>query len=258
MTRIIAISTNKGGVLKSSITGNLAGVLSEDSKVLVVDTDNQGNATLSFGIQPDYCDLSTYDLMVKETDPGRIIKKINDNIDIIPSNDDMSFLEFEVLTNTQNFDKPFQLLKRGLSNIKDKYDYILIDTPPNLGLTQGNVLAAADEILIPFQPEPFSMRSLGKMLQAVEKFRVNHNPFLKVLGVVGTLIDNRTVLHSDIMQKCRRFCYENDVPMFDTEIQRVIRYAESVAKHGLPATLTTKRPEYVQPYYDLKGEIVNV
>lgn len=257
MTRIIAISTNKGGVLKTSITVNLAGVLSRDGyKVLIIDTDNQGNASLSFGINPDNIEHTIYDVLVDNYDIKRaIIRSIHKNIDILPSNDSMAFFEFDVLTQVKKYPNIFSLLRNKLETIKNLYDFILIDTPPNLGLTQGNVLTAANEVLIPFQPENYSMRSLVKILSAIQSFKDDHNTELKVLGVIATLVDQRTVLHSQVLQECRRYCHENNINIFDTIIPRRIRYANSIAYEGLPATLSERDNHLIKAYIDLKGEI---
>lgn len=257
MARKIAVSTNKGGVLKTSISVNLAGVLSKEGKrILIIDTDNQGNVLLSFGRNPDDVDRSIYNILVEGLSAKEaIIKDVYKNIDVLPSNDDMTFFEFDVLTKIKQYPEPFSMLKNKLREVESLYDYIIIDTPPNLGLTQGNVLTAADEILIPFQPENYSMRSLVKILSAINSFKNDHNQSLRVLGVVATLVDLRTILHSEVIQECRRYCYENNVKMLETVIPRAIRYANSVAYEGLPATLTTKNNQLVQAYIDLRNEI---
>lgn len=257
MARVIAVSTNKGGVLKTSISVNLAGVLSKEGKrILIIDTDNQGNVLLSFGRNPDDVDRSIYNILVEGLSAKEaIIKDVYKNIDVLPSNDDMTFFEFDVLTKIKQYPEPFSMLKNKLREVESLYDYIIIDTPPNLGLTQGNVLTTADEILIPFQPENYSMRSLVKILSAINSFKNDHNPSLRVLGVVATLVDLRTILHSEVIQECRRYCYENNVKMLETVIPRAIRYANSVAYEGLPATLTTKNNQLVQAYIDLRNEI---
>ena len=256
MTRIIAISTNKGGVLKTSLTTNLAGVLSKTNRILIVDTDNQGNAALSFGKNPDQFERTIYDVLLEGIDPKKAICNVYENIDILPANDDMAFFEFDVLTEVDRYPEPFGLLKNALEPIQDDYDFILIDTPPNLGLTQGNVLTFADEVLIPFQPESYSMRSLVKILKSIDDFRDRYNPGLSVLGVVGTLVDTRTVLHSQVLQECRAYCFNNSIRMFDTIIPRTVRFASSVAYEGLPATLTDKNNALVASYFELAKEML--
>ena len=239
MARKIVVSTNKGGVLKTSISVNLAGLLSrENKKVLLVDTDNQGNVILSFGQNPDNIEISIFDILIGEKDIKKAIQKnVVKNIDILPSNDDMNNFEVVVLKNIKQYPEPFKLLQRKLNEVEHLYDYIIIDTPPNLGLVQGIAVTAADEVIIPFQPENYSMRSLVKILNFINEFKEdNINPNLKVLGVIGTLVDLRTTLHTEVLEECRKFCYENNIHMFETVIPRAIRYANSNPK-GFPADI---------------------
>jgi chromosome partitioning protein len=251
----IAISTNKGGVLKTSLTTNIAGVLSEEKKVLIIDTDNQGNVLVSFGMNPDNAETTLYDVLMGAAKVEEAIVNVHPNIDVLPSNDNMSFLEFDVLRDSDRFTKPFDLLNQVAGHLKGQYDIILIDTPPNLGLVQGNVLSFADEVLIPFQPEGYSMRSLVKILEFIEEFREDINPHLGIRGIVGTLVDSRTTLHSEVLQQCRQFCIENNVRVFDTVIPRSIRFASSVAYDGKPATLTDRKNPLVQAYFELTEEV---
>lgn len=251
-----AVSTNKGGVLKTSITTNLAGLLAKEGrKVLVVDTDNQGNVALSFGKNPDTYETTLYDVMVGEARADDAIVNVHENVDILPSNDDMSFLEIDILTEREKYKAPFTLLRDALTDLRGQYDYILVDTPPNIGLVTGNVLSFVDGVVIPFQPETYSQRSLVKMLDAVAKFKAQHNPNLRVLGVVGTLVDSRTSLHSDMLSKLRQMCMKSDIKCFDTIIPRSVRFASSVAYEGLPATLTDIKQPIVHSYYELLTEI---
>lgn len=257
MARKIAVSTNKGGVLKTSLSVNLAGILSKEGhRILIVDSDNQGNVLLSFGMNPDKLEHTIYDVLVHGFDIKKtILKDVYKNIDVLPSNDDMAFFEFDVLTKIKQYPEPFKMLSNRIKEIEHLYDYIIVDTPPNLGLTQGNSLTAVDEVLIPFQPENYSMRSLVKILDVIHSFKEDHNPSLKVIGVIATLVDTRTVLHSQILQECRQYCYENNIKMLDTIIPRTIRFASSIAYEGLPATLTSKDNDLIQAYIDLKEEI---
>jgi chromosome partitioning protein len=255
---IIAVSTNKGGVLKTSITTNLAGALCQKHKVLIVDTDNQGNVLVSFGVNPDQVELTLYDVLVDGVDPNEAIINVHPNIDVLPANDDMSFLEFDVLSNREKYPDPFKMLEKGMKSIEAKYDYILIDSPPNLGLVQGNVLAYAESILIPFQPEGYSMRSLIKILNAIQNFKEKHNRTLDIKGVVATLVDQRTTLHSEVLQQCRRYCLENGIKMFETVIPRSVRFAASVAYERKPATLTDAKNPLVQAYFDLLQEVEEI
>jgi len=259
VAEIIAISTNKGGVLKTSLTTNLAGVLSsEGSRVLIIDTDNQGNVALSFGMNPDNIELSIYDVLVDGLDPTEAIKNVHESIDILPANDDMSFFEFDVLSDSGKYSRPFSMLKKAFEKVDlNKWDYILLDSPPTLGLTQGNVLSFAHKVLIPFQPESYSMRSLTKILNAINDFKESHNPGLEVLGVIPTLVDSRTTLHTEVLQECRKYAYKNDIKVFDTVIPRSVRFANSVAFERKPATLTEgKKNPLVKSYWNLYKEVM--
>jgi len=261
MGEVWAISTNKGGVLKTSITTNLAGCLAEKGKrVLIIDTDNQGNVALTFGKNPDTFENTIYDVLMGLAPEVAITNVYNSNsaglVDLLPSNDDMAFLEFDVLTQRDTYKQPFLLLKNAVSHLAKSYDYILIDSPPNLGLTAGNVLSFADKVIIPFQPESYSMRSLVKILQAMENFKIEHNGNLQVLGIVATLVDTRTTLHAQVLQECRKFCIQQGISMFETVIPRSVRFASSVAYERLPASLSSdKTNKLVLSYHELLEEI---
>jgi chromosome partitioning protein len=251
-----AISTNKGGVLKTSITTNLAGVLSARGRVLIVDTDNQGNCLLSFGKNPDEQENTLYDVLIGKVPAEKAIVKVHKNIDVLPANDDMAFFEFDILSEPKKYPTPFYLLRDRLKQLRTKYDFILVDTPPNLGLTQANVLSFADRVLVPFQPENYSMRSLVKMIKAIEDFKKKHNPGLAVLGVVATLVDLRTTLHSQVLQECRKYCQQLGIPMFDTIIPRTVRFASTIAYDRLPATLADPKHPAAQYYQELLKECI--
>lgn len=254
--RVIAIMTNKGGVLKTSLTTNIAGVLAQKKKkVLIIDSDNQGNVGVSFGLNPDEYKNSIYDVLLEDMPIKKALVKVHKNIDIVIANDEMNDFELNVLINFKDYDNLFNMLEKPIEDVREEYDYILVDTAPNLGLTNGNVLAVVDEVIIPFQAETYSMRSLIKAINSVNNFRTKINKDLGILGVVGTLIDSRTVLHSDILSECRKFCYERKLKIFDTVIPRSVRFANSIAYKGKPATLTNKNHPLVNSYFELVKEM---
>lgn len=256
MTKIISISQNKGGVLKTTLVVNLAGVLAtQGKKVLIIDTDNQGNALVSFNKNPDDCHYTLYDVLVDGLPVQHAIMNVHENIDILPSNDDMSYFELDVLPEKDKYNEPLLLLKNAMKDVQNEYDYILIDTPPNLGLVQGNVLEFATDILIPFQPEVYSMRSLTKMLKVIAKFKGKSNSELNILGVVPTLYDRTTVLHEEILQECRQFCLQNDIKVFETIIPKSIKFAKSIAYEKKPAIFNKKKDKVVDLFIDLANEI---
>src|SRR5690625_3575086 len=140
--RVIAVMTNKGGVLKTSLTTNIAGVLAQNKKkVLIIDSDNQGNVGVSFGLNPDEYKNSIYDVLLEDMPIKDALIKVHKNIDIVVANDEMNDFELNVLINFKNYDNLFNMLEKPIKTIRKDYDYILIDTAPNLGLTNGNVLA---------------------------------------------------------------------------------------------------------------------
>lgn len=131
----------------------------------------------------------------------------------------------------------FKLLDKVMGPLREKYDRILIDTPPDLGLTQGNVLETADAVLIPFHPEKYSMRSLNKILKAVREFKEHHNEKLEVLGVVATLVNKRTTLHKNVMMMCRDYVMANGLGFFKTNIPLSVQFASAVASEEKPITI---------------------
>ena len=256
--QVIAISTNKGGVLKTSITTNLAGVFAaRGEKVLIIDTDNQGNAAVTFGQNPDEYEQTLYDVLVDGKPAEEVIVNVAENVDLLACNDDMTFFEFDVLTHKDEYTDVFKLLDKAMGPLRKKYDRILIDTPPNLGLTQGNVLATADAVLIPFHPEKYSMRSLTKILKAVREFKEQHNEKLEVLGVVATLVNKRTTLHKNVMMMCRDYVMANGFRFFKTNIPLSVQFASAVAFEEKPMTIAQPGSEHAAFYFELVEEIMS-
>jgi chromosome partitioning protein len=257
MAQVWAVSTNKGGVLKTSITTNLAGILAKDKKVLIVDSETQGNCLVTFGKNPDKQKITIYDVLVNNVPAEKAIVNVYKNIDVLGANDDMESFDIEILTNVKKYPNFFYLMKNALNSLRSKYDYILVDALPYKGLVHANILTFVDKVIIPFQPESYSMRSLVKMIKSVEDFK-QHNPTLSILGVVATLVDQRTTLHSEVITECRKYCDKHNVRMFDTVIPRSIRFATSVAYSKLPAVLTDSKNETVSNYFKLSKEVEEI
>lgn len=255
---IIAVSNNKGGVLKTSIVTNLAGSLANNGKrVLIIDMDHQGNALLSFGRNPDAYSTTVYDVLTGHMDVLDAIEGVyssddeNGHIDVLISNDDMIGFDFEVIGNPGNYPEPFYLLREQLRELPDKYDHVLIDTSPSMSLSVANVFSYPGVgVLVPMQCEQYSRRSLVKTLETIEDFRTNHNPELQTLGILPTLVDTRTSLHSEVLQDVRRYGDQLGVKVYDTVIPKTVRYAASVAYNELPATLTESPGNKVRAVYD--------
>ena len=257
MTEVYAVSMNKGGVGKTSLVSNLAGAISksEKKKILIIDTDGQGNSSIAFGLNPSEFHNTIFDVLLGHTGMESVIVKIDECIDIVPANEDMNFFEFDVLPGIQKYNQPFHLLRQSMQGVLNNYDYVFIDTPPSMGLVAANVLTAADKVIIPFVPEAFGVKGLIRIVEAINDLKVSENPNLDILGVVGMMVDSRTVLHSEMLQQARRYCVENEIHMFETIIPKSIRFANSTAYEGKPATWTDSNNPIVKAYFELMNEV---
>ncbi|AOZ94935.1 ParA family protein [Paenibacillus crassostreae] len=259
MSIIYAVSANKGGVGKTSFVTNMAAAIVQKQpkvRVLIVDTDAQGNASLAFGKNPKSYEDTIYDVLTGGKNIEDIVVNLAERLDLLPSNVDMDFLDFDVLTNQDKYKKPFHLLKDPLDRIKDNYDYIFIDTPPAMGLTAGNVLVAADRVIIPFSPETFAVSGIVRVIDAINDFRQKQNPNLEIDGIVGMMVDSRTVLHSEMLAKARQYCDQHEHHMYTTIIPRSIRFASATAYDGIPAVMSDANNSIVAAYFELMEEVL--
>jgi chromosome partitioning protein len=256
---IIAVNNNKGGVLKTSTVTNIAGVLANrKKKVLIVDADNQSNVSLSFGENPDNFRTSLYDVLVGGVPPEDAIYSVHKYIDVLPSNTDLVSFEFDVIGDSEHYPEPFYLMKEALNHLRNDYDYILIDTPPSLSLMNGNVFSFVDEVLIPFEPEAYAMRSLIAVVQTINDFKEEYNPEINIIGILPTKVVFNSNLHIGIKEETRKFAFENSINMFTTEIPRTVQYANAVGFDRTPVTLLKKaKDEKAKLFYSLWDEIEN-
>lgn len=259
MAEVYAVSMNKGGVGKTSLVSNLAGAITKlmKKKVLIIDTDGQGNSSIAFGFkQPNDFEFTIYDVLMGEKQMEDVIVEVTPDLHIIPANKDMNFLEFDILPNLAKYGEPFKLLSRHVKSIQDQYDYIFIDTPPSMGLVAGNVLAMADKVIIPFAPETYGVNGLINVIEGVNDFKNSQNPDLEIAGVVGMMVDSRTSLHSELLQQARAYCAGQGINMYDTIIPKSIRFANATAFDGKPATWTDANNNIVKSYYELLKEVL--
>jgi len=221
---VIAIANQKGGVGKTTTAINLSAALAmSDKKVLLIDLDPQANSSLTF-IDHASIDHSIYEMLIdSEVDGADFTKPTSlPGLDILPSTISLAKLEGKLLG---EFDAPFRL-KNRIDKLIKKYDYIIIDTPPTLGLITVNALVASDYLIVPIQPSYFALEGTDDLLETVEKVRARPNPNLQVLGVLITLLDKRTTLAKDIQDQIRQVFGDK---VFRTVISKSVRLEESPA-----------------------------
>lgn len=232
MGKTIAIANQKGGVGKTTTTVNLAAALGVlEKKVLLIDADPQANATSGLGVDVDQVSTGSYQLL-EHTCPAEetIVATDSPNVDLIPAHIDLVAIEIELVDQ----DNRESMLKTAIDPIRDRYDYILIDCAPSLGLLTLNALTAADSVIIPIQCEYFALEGLGKLLNTIKSVQRIHNPDLDIEGMLLTMYDSRLRLSNQVVEEVRK--HFSDM-VFETIIQRNVRlseapsYGESIIKY---------------------------
>ena len=253
---VIAVVQNKGGSGKTSLITNLSGVLTtEGTRHLIIDADGQGNVSRTFKL--DRNKYSTRNMFFDEVETPQMITKYSPLLDVIQSDKLMNTLDLEIdLKKTLS---PFAQMDKHIQSVRAKYDYVLIDTPPSMGLAVGNAMYAADYILIPFKPEPYCIEGLKTVLDEIKEFQ-RKGVHTKLLGIVPIDCEVRTNCHSDILQQTRQFALENNLHVTEESIPHCINFASAIAYEKLPATLSKRygRDKNVQRYFSLWQELKQI
>ncbi|MGR9546513.1 ParA family protein [Priestia megaterium] len=261
MGKVITVAMHKGGVGKTSFVTNLVGAIARKDKnkrILVIDMDAQGNVGRSFGKPVGKYENGLDDLFLGTKNISECIYKLFGNVDILPVTPEMAFLELKLFVEMQKTKRPLSILDDELGYIKDDYDYIFIDTPPTLNFIVGNALKVSDGVLIPFEPEPFGVDGLVRIIKVLDYYRKELSIDVEVLGVVGLRVTPYKT-HSKNMSLARKACEKAKIKMFDSAISRTVRYSDAVDKQNLPATLTKinqKQKDPVIDYFVLLDEMI--
>ena len=249
-TKILAIINQKGGVGKSTTAVNLASALGAKRKeVLVVDLDPQGNATSGYGIDKRALNECVYNVLLGETPvEDTILANVAQGVDVLPSTISLAGAEVELVNEMARENR----LKNALGSLRGRYDYILIDCPPSLGLLTINALVAADKLLIPIQCEFYALEGVTKLLDSMKRVKNILNPSLDIFGIVMTMYDSRTNLANQVVSEVRKFFGDK---LFETQIPRTVKLSEAPS-YGQSILEYAPDNKGAKAYNDLADEVI--
>ena len=251
MGRIIAIANQKGGVGKTTTAINLSACLAErNQKVLVIDIDPQGNTTSGLGIDKDEQENTIYELMISDLKiKDAILETEFENLNLIPSNVNLSGAEIDLI----GIEDREYVLKNKVKEIRDDYDYIILDCPPSLSMLTVNAMTTADTVLVPIQCEYYALEGLTQLIHTVNLVKERLNPTLELEGVVFTMFDSRTNLSLQVVENVKDNLHQT---IYKTIIPRNVRLAEAPS-HGKPINIYDTKSAGAESYRQLAEEVMN-
>lgn len=250
MSKIIAVANQKGGVGKTTTAINLSACLAaKGKKILVIDTDPQGNTTSGLGVEKNEVENTIYELILGDCSiRDCVISEVIANVSVVPSNVNLAAAEIELI----GVNKKEYILKDEVDYVKDNYDYIIIDCPPSLNMLTINAMTTADSVLVPIQCEYYALEGLSQLIHTINLVKERLNPDLEMEGVVFTMYDARTNLSAQVVENVK----DNlDQYIFNTLIPRNIRLAEAPS-YGLPINLYDPKSTGAEAYLLLAEELI--